>query len=313
MRALEGGALDESDETVYEQSAFCLGCRACEPVCPAGVEYGSLLEALRDQLWRGKRRPWQARLLMAVVRQPWIVGLQGLFRRHARRRTGSAPVSLMLGCVERGLYPRVSRALAKLVPQAHVASGQGCCGALHAHNGDSRRGAELALRLGERLPGTILTSAGGCAAHLAAHLGRSRVREFSEYLDETPLQLGRLRVDGRPARVALQDSCHLRNGLGVVAAPRDLIRSFAEYVELPDAGGCCGAAGTYSLLRPEDSRRVVAPKLDAIEDAGVDFVAVLNPGCLRQLRNGLRRRGSTVTAVHLAELVLRAAAAHDEP
>ena len=36
MRALETGVLEDDDPTVLEESSFCLGCRACEPVCPAG-------------------------------------------------------------------------------------------------------------------------------------------------------------------------------------------------------------------------------------------------------------------------------------
>jgi glycolate oxidase iron-sulfur subunit len=32
MRALEAGTLGEDD--VREELSFCLGCRACEPVCP---------------------------------------------------------------------------------------------------------------------------------------------------------------------------------------------------------------------------------------------------------------------------------------
>ena len=36
MRALETGRLDEDDPRLREESSFCLGCRACEPVCPAG-------------------------------------------------------------------------------------------------------------------------------------------------------------------------------------------------------------------------------------------------------------------------------------
>ncbi|MFF9408253.1 hypothetical protein ACF1B0_22440 [Streptomyces anandii] len=60
---------------------------------------------------------------------------------------------------------------------------------------------------------------------------------------------------GRRARAALQDSCRLRNGPGVTRPPRELITAVADYVELPGAGTCCGAAGTYGTLRPEDSFR----------------------------------------------------------
>jgi glycolate oxidase iron-sulfur subunit len=49
---------------------------------------------------------------------------------------------------------------------------------------------------------------------------------------------------------------------------------------------------------------VLDDKLDEIEAAGVDVVVAVNPGCLRQLQTGLRRRGSRVRAVHLAELLV---------
>jgi glycolate oxidase iron-sulfur subunit len=301
MRAVETGELTLDDPTVQEEASFCLGCRACEPVCPAGVQYGALLEEWRDAAWR--RRRGRRRLvgpLLWAANRPWRLRALGLFRRHARRRLEGAGPQLMLGCFERVLFPAVSRAAGRLVPEVRVDPGQGCCGALHSHSGDSARGRELAEALGRRLDGTILTTSGGCAAHLAAVLGPDRVRELSQYLAERELP-------ATPApngpRVALQDSCHLRNGLGVTAQPRALIGRVAEYVELPSAGECCGAAGTYSMLRPADSARILDDKLDQIEGAGVDAVVAVNPGCLRQLQTGLRRRGSKVRAIHLAELL----------
>ncbi|MZE78809.1 4Fe-4S dicluster domain-containing protein, partial [Streptomyces sp. SID5475] len=84
MRALETGQLPPDDPTLAEESSFCLGCRACETVCPAGVEYGSLLEQWRDHQWSGRDRPWIARLLMLLVSRPALLRLQGLVRRHAR-------------------------------------------------------------------------------------------------------------------------------------------------------------------------------------------------------------------------------------
>jgi glycolate oxidase iron-sulfur subunit len=308
MRALQDGDLSGDDPVLAEQASLCLGCRACEPVCPAGVEYGTLLEQWRDHQWRGRHRPLLARLLTLLVARPGLLRWQGLVRRHARTRRGGDGPSLLLGCVERGLYPGVSRAVRRLRPEVTVPTRQGCCGALHAHNGDSAKGAAMAAALGERLPGVIVTTAGGCAAHLAAHLGAGRIAELSAYLvQEGHRPRGEVQVSGRRARVGLQDSCHLRNGLGVTAQPRQLIGAVADYVELPGAGRCCGAAGTYSLLRPADSRKVLDPKLEAIEAAGIDYVVAVNPGCLRQLRQGLRRRRSNVRAVSLAELLAEAA------
>ncbi|QJY48793.1 (Fe-S)-binding protein [Pseudonocardia broussonetiae] len=307
MRALDTGVLDVDDPRVREEASFCLGCRACEPVCPAGVQYGQLLETWRDLEWAGRDRPLVARLLTTVTAVTPLLRLLGLVRRPARG-AGPPDRSLMLGCVERGLFPGVSRAVRRLLPGIAVPPAQGCCGALHAHNGDSQRGEELAHRLGEQLPGVVVTTSGGCAAHLATVLGRERVQELSEHLVATgTTPVGEVRVGGRRARVALQDSCHLRNGLGVAAQPRALVAAVADLVPVPGEATCCGAAGTYSLLRPGDSRRILDPKLDAVEAAGVDYVVTVNPGCLRQLDQGLRRRRSRVRAVHLADLLLDAA------
>ncbi len=166
----------------------------------------------------------------------------------------------------------------------------------------------MAKRLGDELPGVIVTTAGGCAAHLAGVLGRERVHELSEHLVRTGrVPVGEVRVSGRRARVGLQDSCHLRNGLRVFREPRELIAAVADFVPVHGDDSCCGSAGTYSLLRSKDSRRILEPKLDAFEAAGVDYVVAVNPGCLRQLQNGLRRRRSEVRAVHLAELLAAAA------
>jgi glycolate oxidase iron-sulfur subunit len=304
MRALQDGTLEADDPTLREQSSFCLGCRACEPVCPAGVQYGQLLERWRVHQWRGRRRPLLVRLLTRAAVQRRAIQLAGRLRRAARGRAAAADApQLMLGCFERVLFPRVSTAARSLAPELAAPDSQGCCGALHAHNGELAEGERLARRLGEALPGRIVTTSGGCAAHLAGVLGRDRVVELSEYLGDRTAALGEVLVDGRRARVALQDSCHLRNGLGVWREPRQLLRAVADYVELPDAGACCGAAGTYSLLRPKDSRRVLAPKLDQIEAAGIDYLVVVNPGCQRQLITALRRRRSRVRVLHLAELL----------
>ena len=59
----------------------CLGCRRCEPVCPAGVRYGELLVAARDAQSARRRRPWRERLALGLLARPRLLDrLLGVYR-----------------------------------------------------------------------------------------------------------------------------------------------------------------------------------------------------------------------------------------
>jgi glycolate oxidase iron-sulfur subunit len=47
INAVAKGELQVTETFAYEMN-FCLDCRACETACPAGVKYGSMVEASRD-------------------------------------------------------------------------------------------------------------------------------------------------------------------------------------------------------------------------------------------------------------------------
>src|SRR6266404_990022 len=55
MRALQEGRLPLEHATVRHID-LCLGCRACEAVCPSGVQYGELLEETRAHIETNYRR-----------------------------------------------------------------------------------------------------------------------------------------------------------------------------------------------------------------------------------------------------------------
>src|SRR6478736_8080195 len=64
MRSLLEGTLTPTNESVETHIARCLGCRACETVCPSGVPYGQLLEATRATLAEQRPIPLVARLVL---------------------------------------------------------------------------------------------------------------------------------------------------------------------------------------------------------------------------------------------------------
>ncbi|MCA9832467.1 MAG: 4Fe-4S dicluster domain-containing protein [Thermomicrobiales bacterium] len=72
MSAVSDGKLSLLDEDFGEQMYQCLNCRACEAVCPSGVQYGPLVEASRSQLEQHRQRPlWQRVLRNTVMSWPF--------------------------------------------------------------------------------------------------------------------------------------------------------------------------------------------------------------------------------------------------
>jgi len=73
MRAVEEGRLAVSSTSFETHIDRCLGCRACESVCPAGVEYGQLLEAARAEIMQARpKRGIASSLLRFVLRHVWL-------------------------------------------------------------------------------------------------------------------------------------------------------------------------------------------------------------------------------------------------
>jgi glycolate oxidase iron-sulfur subunit len=66
MRAVVEGRLDPGSGAFQTHIDRCLGCRACETVCPSGVEYGSLLERARAEAARARSPSLLTRALLAV-------------------------------------------------------------------------------------------------------------------------------------------------------------------------------------------------------------------------------------------------------
>jgi len=87
MRALERGDLAATDAGLAFHLDRCLGCRACEPVCPSGVRYGQGLETARERLAEAGGVPWLARAALWMLTAP---GVSPLVYRFARllRATG---------------------------------------------------------------------------------------------------------------------------------------------------------------------------------------------------------------------------------
>lgn len=99
ISAVAEGRLDIRTPGFVEQMYQCLDCRACEAVCPSGVEYGQLVETARTQIERVWPRPLWQRLGRAAI-------FGGLFGDLRRFQTAGA----LLRFYQRSGARRIARA-----------------------------------------------------------------------------------------------------------------------------------------------------------------------------------------------------------
>ena len=318
----------------------CVQCRGCEPACPSGVPYGSLIEHAKASLAARHRitprwQRWGYRILghhrLLLIGSSLLAGLQRL--RLVPRRAGLARLALrrppalrrhgedawlVLGCVmdawQREVHVATVAVLDAVGVDVATPRTGGCCGALHTHAGLDREAAKLATAMMRSMPGDapVLVNSAGCGAQLkdlARLLGTAEAEAFSARVRDVheviaPL-LDRIGSPSRPqGPVIVQDPCHLRHVQKVHGAVREVLASVAEVVELDDDGLCCGAGGAYATLEPELASRIRDRKVAAIDRAtarsGTRCIASANPGCLVHLRQ------VDLEVWHPLELVARA-------
>ena len=282
-------------------------------------------------------RPLLVRLVLLAGRiaRPLLPpGLRRLVppaRRAGRRPAGRhrRRMLVLAGCVQRAAEPRINAAAARVFDRLGVslvrARGEGCCGAIDHHlTAPARALARMRRNIDAWWPyiesgaEAIIVTASGCGAVVReyGHLLRddpayaekaarvsSLARDPGEAVEQAfaadEMALDRLGLDTRRTKVAFHAPCSLGHGLRADGAvERVLERCGFERVSVADAHLCCGSAGTYSMLQPALSKRLLERKVEALERGGPEVIATANIGCLLHLR-----RRASQPVVHWIELL----------
>ena len=239
-------------------------------------------------------------------------------------------VGLVLGCVQRCFDPGVNEATVAVLQangfEVVIPADQGCCGAVSHHQGQLQQTKELASSLVQSFRDealdAVLVAASGCGHTMKAY-GElldgddnfsAPVWDVHEFLANRGLSESfRQALTPLPCTVAYHDACHMIHGQGIAAQPRDLLRAIPQLrlKEATEAGVCCGSAGIYNLVQPDEAAELGQLKADDLSSTGADIVASANIGCSLQLRRHLKKEGPEVR--HPMELLARSAGLSSTP
>lgn len=241
---------------------------------------------------------------------------------HGERR---ATVGMLTGCVQSVFFSSVNAATARVLAaegfEVVVPAAQGCCGALSGHAGRETEAiayAKATIDTFERAGvETVVVNAAGCGSAMKQY-GRllrdeRAYAERAERFSASTRDLSELLVEAGPrahrnplqATVAYHDACHLAHAQGIRSQPRALLGAIPglELREIPQGEQCCGSAGVYNLLQPDAARALGDIKAASVLTTGAELLVTANPGCMMQISAAVERAGSSLSALHIAEVL----------
>ncbi|HYM99085.1 MAG TPA: glycolate oxidase subunit GlcF [Aestuariivirgaceae bacterium] len=245
--------------------------------------------------------------------------------RNARR------MLVLDGCVQPSLAPDINPATARVLDRLGIslvkAEAAGCCGAVTFHLNRQedaldymRRNIDAWWPHIEAGAEAVVMTASGCGTMVKEYghlLARDPVyaekakristlsRDISEIIAgekdklEEVLKSRLAPHASRLTRIAFHSPCSLQHGLQISGKVEALLTAAGfDLTAVPDSHLCCGSAGTYSILQPKLSQKLLKDKVTALESGKPAILATANIGCLTHIQSG-----TTLPVRHWIELL----------
>ena len=238
-------------------------------------------------------------------------------------------VGMFTGCImdvsEKAIHDSTLNLLLSIGCEVVVPGNQVCCGALHVHSGDRKTAQEFAVKnlsaFEPRNLDAIITNAAGCGAQLMEyhHLFaektsnaqmnwssfENKIIDVLEFLSGYSELMEKLPFMDDDDTVLYDAPCHLMHAQKVDENPRKLLSSLpgVTLVPLTESNWCCGSGGIYNLVQPDLSKAVLERKIESVRQTLRSFpeaktIVTGNPGCLYQIRAGLRSSDIDLEILH---------------
>jgi iron-sulfur cluster protein len=281
------------------------------------AESGAGVLAVLQKLWQ--KDGYLRSLPFSWARGKRLLALK-LQKEKTRKETTGSKVYFFQGCLVKYFFPEIRQSVEKALTHfgfdVVVPPGQGCCGAPSLHLGDQEAVRELARQnltsFEKENPDFILTicpTGHSLLKNLYPEIDQRAARWRDKIFDFTAFMVDRGYLPGpkvTPEKTKLyyHYPCHYLNDLKLGDEPAKLLRSAGfQLSAASEPPTCCGFCGVFSFKNPEISAHLWKNKKKEILESQAFLVATDCPGCLFQLRSGLKKEAVTVQVFHTAELL----------
>lgn len=170
----------------------------------------------------------------------------------------------------------------------------------------------------------IVSPSGSCVLHIREHLHDDNqpeaAREVSGKIWElTSFLTDVLKVKSLPSRfphkVGVHQSCHGQRGLHLSSMSELVAPSFSkpgsllnmvqdlELVQLDRKDECCGFGGTFCVAEEAVSAKMGRDRVADHLTHGAEYITAADMSCLMHMEGILKRQGSNVKVLHIAEIL----------
>ena len=227
-------------------------------------------------------------------------------------------VYLFEGCLVKYFFPEIRESIFTSLSYFgfHVVSppDQHCCGAPSYHLGDKKHVRKLALNnlksFEKENPRYILTvcpTGNSMLKKIYPQLEpksfrwKDKIFDFTEFVSDKGY-FPEIKKAIPPKEVFYHYPCHYLNSLNLKEEPQKVLKALGFSPKLEEEPfTCCGFCGVFSLKNPEISARMWEKKKQKIQKNKVSLIATDCPGCLFQLRAGLKKKEKDIHIFHTAE------------
>jgi glycolate oxidase iron-sulfur subunit len=241
---------------------------------------------------------------------------QGTAARSWPKASHPRKMLVLEGCAQPSLSPATNAAAARVLDRIGITlvrvASAGCCGAVSFHLNKQDEALDTMRRLidawwphiGQGAEAIVITASGcGVTVKEYGHLLRhdpayaakaQRVSELARDISEVIAAEGdKLQALvtphsslGTSQRIAFHAPCSLQHGLNLNGRVESLLTSLGySLTDVPEAHLCCGSAGTYSILQPELSQRLLANKIAALASGAPTAILTANIGCQMHIQS----------------------------